>query len=738
MSLRNRLFLWISALLLSAGLSSYILEVVVTKRELRSTREQLRQKIEDQNEKRRQQIVRFTAEGLQEVESKIELLLDRLSTYPLQAASFAPTQTNIAQGTWVAASEMLLSSPWLDFIQSTYQDQVLSLIVPDVRCLQRAFQQPIEEGLAWISLGDKTYFGIQMGFLPTRDVDAGERIETRLVTPVIYFLFDEKTFMQPKLSPLHIRVPWMDGAELDVEGFNRIFARALAYLETHPNPPAFNALSTPYVPNWIEKYDLRYLIWGFAAIHRAQLFGNDLFTPPSPQGVALYPHPGEPGQGVDVHAVFFSNPRAVPLPSQLTCTPFDVQDRVYLGRTIPYHVQTGAQTTREGFLTLGVDIDKLADQLRLALNQQVYLVHDGKFYPNQVALPLDKNSGIVTLQDREFYFTQITPLPDLDLHFFLLNPVEVEFALLNSLNQGAQAVVQQLLQNIHVVGLVMMVLALLILHYLSRRITEPITRLATVTSHVGAGRLNDLDIPMPADNDTDEVASLCRSFHQMVRGLQEKEKVQAVLNKVVSQEIAQEILKGNIHLGGEEKKVTVLFADIRHFTQMTQNMPPQEVVELLNGCMTKISHVIDQCGGVIDKYVGDEVMALFGAPVAHADSSFHAVKCAEQVMQNLTVWNKERAEKGLPAVQVGIGIHTGDVLAGNMGAENRLNYTVLGSNVNLASRLCSIAAPMEIFISEAVMQESGVGERIMAEALPPQHLKGFDVPIVVYRVTGLK
>jgi len=224
------------------------------------------------------------------------------------------------------------------------------------------------------------------------------------------------------------------------------------------------------------------------------------------------------------------------------------------------------------------------------------------------------------------------------------------------------------------------------------------------------------------------------SFGNMIKGLKEKEKVKGILNKVVSPEIAEEISKGQVHLGGEEKKITVLFADIRNFTGMTSGMPPTEVVEMLNTCMTKISHVIDDFGGVIDKYVGDEVMALFGAPLEKEDSTLKAVQSGLKMVEVLQKWNEERERQGLQPVEMGIGIHTGVVLVGNMGAENRLNYTVIGSNVNLAARMCAIADRGEVLISKDTLEEIHVKEHIEVEELPPTELKGFEESVILYRV----
>ncbi len=220
----------------------------------------------------------------------------------------------------------------------------------------------------------------------------------------------------------------------------------------------------------------------------------------------------------------------------------------------------------------------------------------------------------------------------------------------------------------------------------------------------------------------------------MVKGL----RVKGVLNKVVSEEIAEEALKVNIQLGGEEKKVTVFFADIRGFTNMTEKMSPKEVIQLVNGCMTKASDKIDKYNGVIDKYVGDEVIVLFGAPIEKKDRALSAIKSALETIEELKIWNVKRKKQGLPEIEMGIGIHTGNVIAGNMGAENRLNYTVLGANANLASRICSEAKEMQVLISEETLREEDVENNFEIEKLQAVDLKGFTNPVNVYSVKSYK
>lgn len=766
MSLRYRLFLWISALFLAAGLVSYFVETIVSKRELKATRAQLEQKIEVLNKQKREQITRFMTDSIEEIESHIHILLQRLSTYPLQAASFAPTRINLAHGTWLNASEILLNYPWLDFIQNTHDNQVLSLLIPKVENLHPTSCVPIQGPLAWIELKGTRYLGIKIQFISTHPSDPNETVQAPRSAPSIYLLFDPSSLSKPSieslkwpiftgnLPPIHIYPPWINDTELDITSFEKAFQSARAYLDT---PSSFE-ISFPKSPNkapphWTQRYDQRYLIWGLAAIHASQLFGTDLFSATSPQGVALYLDDEPFGYGISIQDPFFDTPVSIPAASSDPMAPgidFPVQSDVYFGNAIQYQVTYENAPPQVSTLTLGVNTQTLVEKLVLALNQTVCLVHGQKIVSvlSEQGLPLSpehyppllealsKKSGTLSWENQSFYFLQITPFEHLDLHFFILNPTEVEFSLLNSLTEGARQVVHQLLDDVHLIGFSMLLLAILILHYLSLRITQPIAQLASATAHITESRWNALSIPIPSEKENDEVASLCRAFHEMVKGLQEKEKVKAVLNKVVSRDIAQEILKGTVHLGGEEKKVTVLFADIRHFTAMTQKMDPKEVITLLNDCMTKLSHIVDCHGGVIDKYVGDEVMALFGAPVAHPESAYQAILTALEMISALNKWNTERRTEGKPPIEVGIGIHTGTVLAGNMGAENRLNYTVLGSNVNLAARLCAAALPMQILVSEATLQDPSIADRIDSILLPPMQFKGFDTPIAVYELKG--
>lgn len=825
MSLRNRLFLWISTLFLLAGATVYVLEVFVTAKEMDKARYQLRKKIIGINEKKRQEIESFLASVIGENQARVDVLLQRLSSYPLQAAAFAPTQINYDRGTWLMASEILNSNKWLDFIQNTNEGKLASVIMPRVSALDYSVRIEINDDVAWVLMGDlskhpEPYLGVRLRFnrtdISTR-VTGNEVVETTGQVPKGYLLFSWKQLLFPDpsslqtpvftgvLPPIQINLsaPWTDGSQLNPSAFLTAFQvarkylidglgqvgkndddRVRAWIESecknhgqdinHVTLPKnlHRNVANPFLKKELDelamRYDQLYLIWCLAIMNELHIFGEGFFSPGAPQGLVVHFGKQPFGEGIHTQDVFFpkagfddqqyysqGSTSGVPgnvSPGIAVFRPFNLS-HVFLGNTAQYRVQDG-DVQKTGYLTLGVDADGVLRGLVLATQQAAFLITEGKLMvgfsdegkkldvSQETKLPLGEilsnRSGMIRWGNEDYYYIQMTPFSNLDLHFVLANPAEKEFALLNSLNESAEMIISSLLWNIHIIGFVILVLTILILHYLSRRITSPISQLATATKEIGEGHLESAAIPVPSEKDTDEVASLCRAFDRMVKGLQEKEKVKAVLNKVVSQEIAQEILKGNVALGGEEKKVTILFADIRNFTRMTQNMTPKEVIDLLNVCMTKISHFIDQYGGVIDKYVGDEAMALFGAPVECRESAYKAILSAIDMINALGKWNEERRTQGLPPVQMGIGIHTGAVLAGNMGAENRLNYTVLGNNVNLAARLCSAAVGMEILISESTLKEPLVMEKILIEEIPPMALKGFDMPIVTYRVKGLK
>lgn len=405
------------------------------------------------------------------------------------------------------------------------------------------------------------------------------------------------------------------------------------------------------------------------------------------------------------------------------------------------------------FITLGIPFRELLRQLALSSNITILLKFKEDFWigfnqngerlpPQQIeqlqkAGMLGEQRGKFSIGKSPYYFDLLASLNQGELKFYQVYPLRGEQSILTTLMELENRLSGKISLQLSLVALGVMLLFLLFIARLGYTIIQPISRLAQATEEVVAGKYHDVSLPNVGRR-RDEVATLTRAFGEMVHGLEEREKIRAVLDKVVSKDIADEILRTKIHLGGEDRIVTMLFGDIRGFTEITRSMTPQKTIEMLNGCMTQISRVIEGEGGIIDKYVGDEVMALFGAPAPVADHALRAVSTGMLMIETLKKWNEGRCQRNEPLAEMGIGVHSGLVVAGNMGAEDRLNYTVLGANVNLASRLCTMAKPGQLLISEATLLEPHVKDSFFVHALEPILLKGFLEPVKIYQVTGFK
>lgn len=201
----------------------------------------------------------------------------------------------------------------------------------------------------------------------------------------------------------------------------------------------------------------------------------------------------------------------------------------------------------------------------------------------------------------------------------------------------------------------------------------------------------------------DEMGVLGDSFNAMAKSLKEKEFMRDTFGKIVTPQIRDYLLTKNVALGGETLDVTVMFCDIRGFTTLSENMPPEKIVSLLNEYFTGLETCVARHGGVINKYIGDAIMVLFGAPIPSATHALDAYRAALDMRAALARMNKGWAERGLPEIRFGIGIHSGPVLAGNIGAANRMEYTVIGDTVNTASRIEGLCktCQKDLLISES-------------------------------------
>ncbi len=233
------------------------------------------------------------------------------------------------------------------------------------------------------------------------------------------------------------------------------------------------------------------------------------------------------------------------------------------------------------------------------------------------------------------------------------------------------------------ISLIALAVAALVAFWIARGVSQPILQLAAHTRQVAAGDYTQrLDLAR-----ADELGVLATAFNQMSAGLAERDRVRDLLDKNVSPEIAARLLREGAGLGGEEREVTILFADLRGFTTMSESLPPGELLSLLNRYLDRMSAEIERHGGVIDKFIGDAIMALFGAPVAQDDAAENAIAAALGMERALALFNAELIAEGKPPLGIGVGINTARVVAGNIGSQRRRNYSVIGDGVNVAARL---------------------------------------------------
>ena len=236
----------------------------------------------------------------------------------------------------------------------------------------------------------------------------------------------------------------------------------------------------------------------------------------------------------------------------------------------------------------------------------------------------------------------------------------------------------------------------------------------------------------------DEIELLAIGFNQMVDGLQERDKLRTTFGKYMTESVLQHLLNGKVELGGETLKVTVLFSDIRSFTTISEAMEAHALVALLNEYFTEMVSIVMNHGGVVDKYIGDAIMATFGAPVPTEHDATNAVRAAVEMRAALGRLNERLETRGIQPLRTGIGIHTGDVVAGNIGSEQRMEYTVIGDPVNVASRLESNTKDLGVNVLVSATTYELTKDAIEARPVRELTVKGRAEPIMTYEVLGLR
>lgn len=295
-------------------------------------------------------------------------------------------------------------------------------------------------------------------------------------------------------------------------------------------------------------------------------------------------------------------------------------------------------------------------------------------------------------------------------------------------------IVEQAAFKLLVVTGVVLLLGIMIASWLARFMTHPIKKVVGGVLAIASGNLNQ----KLESHRKDELGELTNAFNQMAASLREKELIKGAFSTYVSSQVMDEVLKtpGKLALGGARKRATIFFSDIRGFTSMSETMQPEEVVSIINVYLSLQTEIILRNRGMLDKFIGDCVMAVYGIPLPGMDDALRAVRSAVQIQAAVQAINQKRKQSGERTVTLGIGINTGEVVSGNMGSSQKMDYTVIGDSVNLAARLESAAEGGSVLVSEETYQL--VKEHVVAEKLSPIPVKGKKEKVPVYSIVSMK
>jgi adenylate cyclase len=275
-------------------------------------------------------------------------------------------------------------------------------------------------------------------------------------------------------------------------------------------------------------------------------------------------------------------------------------------------------------------------------------------------------------------------------------------------------------------------IALFLVFFFSLTLTSPIERLVEVAHEIAKGNFK----VRSQIRTRDEVGDLAVAIDNMTEGLIERDKAKSVLTKFHGSTVMDELMKGKLQLGGSKKEVTVFFSDIRDFTHFSEIHPAEHVVDVLNQYFQIMVNIINKHHGVVDKFIGDAIMAVWGVPNSHPDDTIRAMRACLEMRTALAAFNEMRVQKGHEPLRIGMGLHTGAVISGNIGSLERMEYTVIGDTVNQTSRIESATKAMglDLVISHQVAEK--VNEKFLIEKVGDVQVKGKQESLALYRVMG--
>ncbi len=355
------------------------------------------------------------------------------------------------------------------------------------------------------------------------------------------------------------------------------------------------------------------------------------------------------------------------------------------------------------------DVDMMSSERNMSDFPLVAMMRDNNDENRQV---------IFTDSEGTEYFGAYTKLGIADIGICTLVETEIVFESVNAI----------FYQNI-MLGSAVLFLAIVFIWFFARSMTRPIKILSKASEEIEKGNFSLTLLP----KNRDEVGFLTTKFSDMCKGL-------ATFGRFVNMDIALKAMSGDLELGGETKEATIFFSDIRSFTAISEKLEPNEVIEFLNEYMTKMVDCVIKTNGTVDKFIGDAVMAVWGASSSAGSAKLDAlngIKASLMMRAALKEFNIGRGGDKKPIIKIGCGLNTGSVVAGQMGSNERMEYTVIGDAVNFASRTETLTKPFgaDILITENTYQL--VKEHIIVEEMPAVSVKGKEKPVKIYAVVNM-